>query len=151
MIQEKFLEENQNTHFMVNNIFYLLKKYTATYLLSHSTVQSPSSAANRFAASQEIPHISRNPKFHYLSHKCPPPAPILSQLDPVYTPTFHFLKIHLNIILPSGPGSSRWALSLRFPHQNLMYVTNVNPAVMPHTVYGHCPDRGRAQVAICQK
>ena len=102
----------------------LLTYYFLTYSLH------PSWEANRFAASQEIPHILWNPKVHYHIHKCLPPVPILSQLDPVHTPTSHFLKIHLNIILPSVSGSPQWSLSLRFPHQN-----PVHASPLPHTCH----------------
>ena len=100
---------------------YALRTYLFTYLLTHSMEQSPSWEANRFSASQEFPRFLWNLKVHYRIHICPPPDPILSQLDPVHTPTSHFLKVHLNIIFPSTLGSPKWSLSLRFPHQNPLY------------------------------
>ena len=81
-------------------------------------VQSPPWAANWFAASQEIPRISRNQKVHYRTHKRPSPVPILGQPNPVHIPTSNLLEIYPNIFHPSTPRSPRWSLSLRFPHQD---------------------------------
>ena len=81
-------------------------------------MQSPSWEANWFAASQEIPRISWNPKVHYRTHKCPPPVSILGQPNPVHIPTSHLLEIRPNIIHPSTPRSPQWSPSLRFPHQD---------------------------------
>jgi len=112
---------------------YLLT-YLLTHSLTHSMEQSPSWEANRFSASQEIPRILWNPKVHYRIHKCTPLVPILSQLDAVHTPTFHFLSIHLNIILPPSPSSPKWFLPSKFPHPNPVYAS-----LLPHTRYIHRP------------
>ena len=55
-------------------------------------VQSPSWEANWFAASQEIPRISWNPKVHYRTHKRPSPVPILGQPNPVHIHVPNFIS-----------------------------------------------------------
>jgi len=46
--------------------------------------------------------------------------------------SFHFLKIRLNIIIPSTRGFSKWSLFLRFPHQILLCTS-------PPPVCATCP------------
>ena len=73
-----------------------LFQHILSFLLTHSMEQR-----NGFAARKEIPRILWNPKFQNRIYNCPPPVPILSQINPVSAPTSHFLKIYFNIILPS--------------------------------------------------
>ena len=96
-------------------------------MITYSTVRSPSWEANWFAASQEIPRISRNLKVHHRTHKHLPPVPILRQPNPVHIPTSHLLEIHPNIIYPSTPMSPQWSLSLQFPQQD-----PIHPPLLTH-------------------
>jgi len=57
---------------------------------------------------------------------CPYPEPDRS--SPHHTSNFS--NIQLNIIVPSRPGSSKWSLSLKFPHQNPVYTS-----ALPHMRY----------------
>jgi hypothetical protein len=116
--------------YLLTYLFIYLLTYSLTYSMEHCT----SWEANRFAASQGIPHILWNPNVYYRIHMCPTPVSVLSQLNPIHTPTSHFLKICLNIILPSTPGSPHWSLWFRFSHQN-----PVHTSPLPHTPYIPCP------------
>ena len=109
----------RNVLYFPNDLRIITYKYS---ILTYSMQQNPSET-NRFSASQEIPRILWNPTGHYRIHKCPPPVPILSQINPVHTLPFHLLKIHLKSILPSTPGSTKLSHSLRFHNQNPVYAS----------------------------
>jgi len=77
-------------------------------LLTHSTVQCPSWAANRLAASQEIPHISCNLRFitaltsvHHLSLSWASPIQSIYP-HPTSWRSILILSTHLRLGLPSG-------------------------------------------------
>ena len=103
--------------YVIQPVAFPIKIYALTWLndmnqeaplLTYSMVHSPSWEANWFAASQEIPRISRKHKVHYRTHRRPPPVFILGQPNPVHIPTstswrsILILSTHLCIGLPSG-------------------------------------------------
>ena len=73
---------------------------------------------------KKFARISRNPKVHYRTHKCPPPVSILGQPNQIHIPTSHLLQIHPNIIHPSTPRSPQWSPSLRFLYININLLTH---------------------------
>ena len=65
---------------------------------------------------------------------CPYPEP--DQSSPC--PPNPLQKIHFNITLSSPPGSSKWCLSLRFPHQHPVYTSPLPiPATYPAHLINH--------------
>jgi len=96
--------------------------FHVTYLLNNNTLTYLFHGAESFLRSYPVLRKSRNSP-HFVE-----PEGLLSRLqEPATSPYFgpdqsvpclpsHFLKIQLNIILPTTPGSSKWALSIRFPH-----------------------------------
>ena len=87
---------------------HICPKYVEIVKYTYSMVQNPSGAANWFAASQEIPRISRNPKVHYRTHNRTPPS--ISWAIPMQSTCPHptscrsilILSTHLRLGLPSG-------------------------------------------------
>jgi hypothetical protein len=121
-------------YLLTHSLNYLLT-YLLIYLLTYSMEQIPSWEANSFSTSQEIPRVLWNPKVPHRTHKRTPPLPILSQPDPVHTPTSLFLMIHLNIILLPTPGCHHCSLSFSFPHQNTVHASPFSSTVFDEYIF----------------
>jgi hypothetical protein len=71
---------------------------------------------------QHLTTSRNNPQVHHRIYNNPLPAPILSQLNPLHTPSPSNLpKIHSDPILPSTPWSSEWSPSFGVSRQNIVY------------------------------
>ena len=64
--------------------------------------QNPYSEADSPSASQDIPHVLRNRKFHYRVHKSPPLVPILSQINLVHALQTYFRPLLMSPIYVEG-------------------------------------------------
>jgi len=104
-----------------------MRRFENGWLLTYLLHGAESWEANCFAASQEIPRISQNPKVHYRTYKRPPAFSFLGQPNPFHIPISHLQEIHPNIIHPSTPRSPQLSPSLRFPHQD-----PINPLSLTH-------------------
>jgi len=89
--------------------------------------QSPSRESKQSSDSQGIRRILWHPDIHCRIYKSKLLVPVLIQINPVHAFSYKFFRMHFNIILQSSPMSSKWSLSLRFPHQTppCTYLLNI--------------------------
>ena len=117
-----------------NSMFPVYQTYNLncllTYLLHGAVIFE---ILKGFQSVKEFPSYYRTRRF-ITAIKVPASVSILSQLDPVHTPTSHFLMILFNIILPSTTTSPKWSHSFKFPHQCPVYSSPL-PTVYCHNWY----------------
>ena len=104
--------------------------YLITYLLTHLLIPCSRVLLEKIAGLQLVEKI---PAFYgtrrFITAVTSARHLSLSSIQSI-NPNPHFLKIHLNIILPSMPGSPMSSPSFRLPHQNPLHAYH-----LPHTRY----------------
>ena len=104
--------ESRETDFsIVKNIYTSTVAHPAYYSLGTGTCFFQ----DKFSRAEFTTHLHLAPSWIM----CGGIPPLLCQLNPVNTPTSYFLKIHLNIILPSRSGSPKWFFPSGFPTKTL--------------------------------
>jgi hypothetical protein len=99
----------------------------------NSMQQSSYSEADSLSATQQIPRLLWNTKFHYHIHNSPPLVPILRQMNSVHTFPPYFPKVHSYISFPSTISSSVWCLPFRFLDKNFVCISPLfHAGYMPH-------------------
>jgi hypothetical protein len=101
-----------------NSYFDLILLYITYLLIPYSRVLIEKLTG--VAANQEIPYIYGTRKSITVFTSARHPSLSQSQLHPVPTNPSHFLKIRLNIILPSTSWSTQRSLSLKLPYGGLI-------------------------------
>jgi len=88
-----------------------------SHIVTNYMVQSLALEAVSLSASQ-IPCFLWDPDVHYRIHKCPPPVPLLSQINSVYASHHAYLKSLLILSSRLCPGLTRGLCASGLPHYN---------------------------------
>ena len=102
---------------------------TLTYLFTYLRTPWSRVLLEKVISSQLVrfpPFYGTNPKVHYRIHNCPPPVPYPEPHRSSPCPDIPLPNIHLNIILPSTPGSTKLFLPSRF-HTKTLYTPLRSP------------------------
>ena len=119
------------------------RRITANTSKRNCKIVTNSWESTRSLAGQGIPRILWNLKVYYRIYKSPLPILILSQIDQIPVPPYHWSQIHFNIILPSPPGFASGLLPSGIPTKPL-YAPTFSPTCytprLSHSYWFYLPN-----------